>query len=304
MLNGIFNLDSPIMRFLSRVADLMILNLLFLLCSIPLVTIGASWTALTYVTLKMKDEEEGYLWKSFLHSFRINFRQSTIIWLIMLVFGVIFGTELLMLRGAEGNVNAAMRVMVLIAIVLWLFEFVYVFALQARFYNTIRQTFMNALLMALANAPRSVAMVAIFLAILIIPMLNGATIVYVPLYWLILGFAVQALINARFLHPALKRLMPAEETAQATSDMEFRVDEETPLTVLGHAGDDAQAETESAETPAPAAPESDDVSAEVRPEGDEASENITDVTNSESPENAANSMKNMDSAPSDAPTDL
>ena len=54
-MNNLFNMDGPLFRFLSKVADLMILNLIFLISCIPIVTIGASITALSYVTLKMKD---------------------------------------------------------------------------------------------------------------------------------------------------------------------------------------------------------------------------------------------------------
>ena len=56
-----FNLDSPVMRVLGKAADLMILNLVFIACCLPIVTIGASITALSYVTLKMADGTEGYI---------------------------------------------------------------------------------------------------------------------------------------------------------------------------------------------------------------------------------------------------
>ena len=68
-----FSMDGTLFRFLSKVADIMILNLLFILCCLPVVTIGAAVTALSYVTLKMKDQEEGYIWKSFFQSFKQNF---------------------------------------------------------------------------------------------------------------------------------------------------------------------------------------------------------------------------------------
>ena len=76
MLRGLFDLDNPVMRFLSRVADLLVLNLLFILCSIPIFTTGASITALYYCFFKMKDQEEGYLAKRFFKSFKENFKQE------------------------------------------------------------------------------------------------------------------------------------------------------------------------------------------------------------------------------------
>ena len=66
----LFNIDSPVMRFLGKVADLMILNLVTLLCCIPVVTIGASLTAMHYVLLKMVRNEESYIVRSFFKSFK------------------------------------------------------------------------------------------------------------------------------------------------------------------------------------------------------------------------------------------
>ena len=86
----IFDMDSPVMRFLSRMADLMIMNLVVTICCIPIVTIGASITAMHYVMLKLVRGEDGYIVKDFFKSFKQNFKQSTIIWLIMCVFIFVF----------------------------------------------------------------------------------------------------------------------------------------------------------------------------------------------------------------------
>lgn len=80
-----FDLESPLMRVLNRVADLMILNLLMVVCCIPIITTGAAVTAMHYVLLKMVRGEEGYLIRGFFKSFKANFKQATLIWLIMLV---------------------------------------------------------------------------------------------------------------------------------------------------------------------------------------------------------------------------
>lgn len=64
-MGSFFNMDSPVMRFLSRLCDLMILNILCLICCIPIVTIGASITALYSVTLKMVKGEDSYIAKGF-----------------------------------------------------------------------------------------------------------------------------------------------------------------------------------------------------------------------------------------------
>ena len=85
----LFNLDSPVMSGLSKMADLIWLNILAFICCIPIITIGASMTALNYVALKLVRNEEGYITKSFFKSFKENFKQATIIWLIMLLVAAI-----------------------------------------------------------------------------------------------------------------------------------------------------------------------------------------------------------------------
>ncbi len=93
-----FDIDSPFIQFLNRVADLMILNFLVMICCLPIFTIGASYTAMHYVLLKMVRKEEGYLIRGFFKSFKQNFKQATLIWLGMLVLIAFFGVDFCILR--------------------------------------------------------------------------------------------------------------------------------------------------------------------------------------------------------------
>ena len=96
-MGGFFSVEGPLFSGLGRLADLFWLNILFIVCSLPIFTIGASTTALYYVTLKMVKNEEGHITKSFFRAFKENFRQSTLIWLmVMLVGALLFGDYLIM----------------------------------------------------------------------------------------------------------------------------------------------------------------------------------------------------------------
>ena len=86
-----FKLDSPLMNFLNKLCDIMILNILVLVFSLPIFTIGAAVTAGYYMSFKMVKNEESYIVKGFWKAFKENFRQSTALWLIILaVCGVLF----------------------------------------------------------------------------------------------------------------------------------------------------------------------------------------------------------------------
>ena len=87
-MDRLFNMDNKFFTVMGRVADLIMLNVVFLICCLPIVTIGASLTALHYVTLKMARNEESYIIRSFFKSFKQNFKQATVINLIMLAVPV------------------------------------------------------------------------------------------------------------------------------------------------------------------------------------------------------------------------
>ena len=79
--------DNPVIRILNRCTDLVVLNLLFLLCCIPVVTIGAALAAMISVTLRSVRYGDGYVVQHFFKAFRENFRRSTMVWLGAMLFG-------------------------------------------------------------------------------------------------------------------------------------------------------------------------------------------------------------------------
>ena len=92
-MGNLFNLDGPVLQFINKLVYSVYLNILWFICCIPIVTVGASTTALFYVSLKVAKNEEGNLTKAFFHSFRENFKQGTIIWLILLGVGIVLGID-------------------------------------------------------------------------------------------------------------------------------------------------------------------------------------------------------------------
>lgn len=209
-----FSMDGTLFRVLSKMADLMILNIIFLICCIPVVTIGASVTALSYVSLKSKDQEEGYVWKSFFRSFRQNFRQSTVIWLLLLALAAVLFMDFRLSGMMEGVMGQAVRIMAGIGGMIWLMLFLYAFPLQARFYNSIGGTMKNALLLALASFPKTLCMMAVAVGAVIVTFLNTYTLWYGMLVWLLLGFSLVAWVNSQFLHGIFLKIMPEEESQE------------------------------------------------------------------------------------------
>ena len=210
-MRNLFNMDNPLFQTLGRLADLMIVNIVFLICCIPVVTIGASLTALNYVTLKLAEKEEGYIVKGFFKSFKENFKQSTIIWLIMLAVGIVLGLDMYIMSAGTGTFYTVFRILLFILIFVYYMIYTYIFPLLARFYNTTKATFKNSLIMAIADFPRTLAM-------MIIPILAGAatfltsyTIMYGILIWIMFGFSLVAYVNCLFMKKVFAKYMPKED---------------------------------------------------------------------------------------------
>ena len=207
-------MEGPVFTALNKLTDLVVLNLLFLLCCVPVFTIGASLSALSYVTMRMRRGEEGYVWKSFFHSFKQNFIQATVIWLGMLVILAILVLDFLLLTSGSGLYRSVMTVALIVGTFLWVLEFLYVFPLQAKFYNPIGQTVKNALLLALANAPVSILLAVLLAGVIFLTLWNYMTIVWGSLIWLLAGFSLCSVVNSHFLGKIFDRLAPPEEKTE------------------------------------------------------------------------------------------
>ena len=148
-MHGILNPEGPVMSFITKITYSAYLNLLWLVCCLPIVTAGASTTALFYVTLKVAKNEEGSLTKSFFHSFRENFRQATVIWLILLAVGIVLGVDgyIFYHMRFENAFWTVATAVFLVAAAAYAIILMYIFPLLARFDNTTAAMFKNAIML-------------------------------------------------------------------------------------------------------------------------------------------------------------
>ncbi len=164
----LFDLDSPVMRVLNRVADLMILNIAVLFFVLVPFTGGASLTGMHYVLLKMVRDEDSYTLKSFWKSFKQNFKQATILWIIVCVVAGIIGIDFFWIyTNAQVIPRVYTYVMFGITILLYM-VFQYIFPLQSRFENPIKNTLKNSVMFAILGLPRTIGMVAVSLIPLVL----------------------------------------------------------------------------------------------------------------------------------------
>lgn len=138
-MGGFFNMDGPFYKFGNMLADIMLLSFLWIIFSIPIITIGASTTALYYVATRRISNHEKYIIKDFWKSFKENFKQSTIVWLIILIIGrvLIFNFLNMFLRNSVLDLSeTAISILLPMQIVLFVelvFHTLYIFPIISRF---------------------------------------------------------------------------------------------------------------------------------------------------------------------------
>lgn len=224
MLSSLFNYDNPVWRFIGKFFDVMILNLLWVVCSIPIVTMGASTTAVYYVTMKLVRDEDGPTIRSFFKSFKENFKQATIIWLILMVIGVIIGFDLYFFMRVQTESSTMRTVMMAVFLafgIIWICVTLFVFPLQAKFYNPVKRTLFNAFFMSIRHFFHSVGMLAIDVLLvaagLLVPMLAALVFLF--------GFPLLAYANSFFFVGIFDKYIPKKEERD---DDEFHPLEDEP----------------------------------------------------------------------------
>lgn len=191
--------DNVVMRALSKICDMMCLNILWLICSIPIITIGASTTALYTVMLKMVRNEEGYIFKGFFKAFKENFKQSTISWLILFLLGIIWMIDFRFMGIIGGTVGLVFRVIFTLLGFFLLSVTIYVFPLTARYVNTIRATFKNALILTVAKLPYTLLMIVVLVATVVFSLWTVQTLMLAIPLWMLIGVSLVVWVNSYLL---------------------------------------------------------------------------------------------------------
>lgn len=186
MFERLFNHESPFWQAIGRLGDLVWLNILFLLASVPIVTAGASFTALYDSAWRLHDEQGGPTGRIFWTSFRRNFRQATLIWLVVLplVTGVVVSWTMFPM-----NDLFAFKVVLTLMLLL---VFPYFFFLPARFENTTGALLRNAILIPLSRLPYAFG---VFLLTLVLAAITVATYIYIPVFIPVLALGGFGLIS-------------------------------------------------------------------------------------------------------------
>lgn len=212
-MGGFFSLDSKFMQAMSRVADLIILNVIYLVTCLPVVTIGAAGTAMYTVCFRLGTAREGSLVKDYFRAFRDEFRQATLIWLFLLLFGAAACVNIFLFLSMDGWMHYLFFLFVLF-LTMAVMMASYAFPLLSRFRNDTKSVLKNALIFSVAYLPRTVLIVVINVLPWALLLTNLYLFLQVGFLWITIYFAAAAYINTRLLKKVFAPYMEPEEEAQ------------------------------------------------------------------------------------------
>lgn len=191
-----FVIDSPVMRFLGRIGDIIILNLIFVVTSLPIITIGTALSALYTVAMELVREEDPSVLREYIKAFRRNIKSATISWLVMAVTGLFLFLDFRLVNVFNGTVYTVIRLLLAMILGTWILIFLYLFPYIARFENTVFHSIKNALFLSAAHIPSTVMMLVISIGMIVVTLFTSRTFVIGTIAWFFAGFAVVAYAQA------------------------------------------------------------------------------------------------------------
>lgn len=196
-MKNLFNIENPVWVFMGKLVDILILSGLWLLCSLPVVTIGPSTAALYYVTLKLANNEEGYTVRSFFRAFKENLMPGIPLGIGAVLVGVFLGCDLYLYSQLDGKVGIVLLWGTIILTVVYLMTLVYLFPLVARCDTDWKHIIVMAFVMSIKNFGWTLLMIVTAVCLFAIGLFVMAPV-------LVIAIGGTAYIHAKILNMLLR----------------------------------------------------------------------------------------------------
>lgn len=197
--------ENIIVKIITYIANLVILNVLFLIFSIPVFTCGAAISALYSMVCELK-EGETVVVRGFFKAFKEQFKQATKSWVILMVPGIFLFFEANLLLQIESQIPSFIYACVLIPCIAYFCYLPWVFIQPVYFYCTQRQQFKNAFLFALQRFPQTMVMAALQLFPVWVFLMKTVTFIRVWPLWIFLYYSLSWSVCAILTDSFMKHL--------------------------------------------------------------------------------------------------
>ena len=198
-MGNFFSTDGPLFEGMAYIINIIYVSVLWILFSIPIITIGASSTALYYTVTKVIRHGRSYIFREFWQSFKSNLKQSTAVWLIYLVMMGILLVDIRVMGAFGTAVSQTLQFVFIVGICMVSAVMVYALAYIARFTQDVRHILTNSVLMAIRHLPKTLLLVVVLAAAVLGCYLFGLGIVFIP--------AVVALVDSLILESIFVQYM-------------------------------------------------------------------------------------------------
>lgn len=201
----LFQYDSPFINWVNRMGRIVILNLLWAITSIPLLTIGASTAAMYRIAISLAEKTEDLrIFRDYFAAFRTNLKQGTLVMLILLVPIALIVLNLLLLFSGRLGTSIFIYIVCFVPVPPVLFILAYIFAYIALFEDKPMRTIINSSIISIANLPKTILMVILNLLPLILCLFATELFLRLLFVWLLFAFALIAYLNSKLLLKAFR----------------------------------------------------------------------------------------------------
>ena len=215
-MKNLLNLESPLMQMLTRIGDMILLNVLFLLCSIPVITLGASLAAMHKMLQEIVYDIDSSTVKGFFRAFRANFKQATVVWLfVMLIIASLFCDYLLIITFFSGSMSVKWMLILLAVLAAVVCSVcAYMMPMLVRYENKLRNHLNNAVILSVIKLPRTIGLLLLNFLPLIILILSPNVFIQTLVFWVFIGFAFTTYMETQLLKPVFDELEKGKDSVR------------------------------------------------------------------------------------------
>lgn len=201
-MGNIFRWDSPLMRFMMLITNIIFLNLLWLLCCLPVVTAGAATTAMYYMIFQYITQQDDGLIKPFFKAFKENFKMTTPVWIMHLLIGVALGAEMFYLYQDSG-----LWLKVIFGVLLFIYAGVsaYLYPILARYHVSRKRALLNSIALSSRHLFTTVCVVSLNAAPLVLLLFAPEIFWKTILLWTVGGLSLIAYLCGRMILPIFQK---------------------------------------------------------------------------------------------------
>ncbi len=209
-MNKIFGENGILYRGINRIVDLIVLNVIFVLTCLPVITIGSACVSMYQLTIKMIKNEESYIVQSYVKGIKDNFKKSTIFWGCLLILLIVLSVDFFIVCSFAKPIRQILLTLLISVFLILMMVVSYVFPLMAKFENSLKNTLKNAFIISMSKIAHTVVIVGINVLPVIMFFCVEKMRIYIINYYVILGFSLSAYINSYFLRDVFKKVFDIE----------------------------------------------------------------------------------------------